>query len=194
MDKMQEYYKNALLANLCTEYKAEWRNAMSDKKALFDMAVIQQSIPHMLTFAYNGIGLTKEYLKEEFQDYINGKYTAIDVDGVKGNYKTTLYVGFKGILRLSDDVSVFMWSNISSLMLNTSKAAKFYIGCKSNVTLNLDGYNSIILMLFDESTVRIGECDTTCDVTIFKYSTDAHVELSKYCLANVKTYEKELRL
>lgn len=194
MDKMQEYYKNSLLANLCSEYKTEWRQAMMDKRALFDMAVTQQSIPHLMTFAYNGLGLTQEYVEREFAEYINGRYTAIDVDGVKGNYQTTLYVGFKGILALSDDVSAFMWANIPSLTFKRCKASKIYLGCKSNITLNMDGYNSITVMLFDESRVRIGECDTTCDITVFKYSDLAHVEIGKYCLGNVKIHEKELRL
>lgn len=194
MDKLQEYYKNAILANLCGEYKSDWQHAMQDKEALFRLALTQQSIPHMMTFAYNGIGLTQQYVEKEFSEYINGKYTAIDVDGVKGNYKTSLYVGENAIFKPSDDVLAFMWANIPILTLNACKAAKIYIGCKSNVHIQMQGYNSITVMLFDESRVYIDECDDTCDVNIYKYSKDAKVETDKFCLAKVKTYDKKLRI
>ena len=194
MDRMQEYYKNAILANLCNEYKNEWKHAMSDKRALFDMALAQQSLPHLMYFANNGMGLTKEYLESEFEEYINGKYTAIDADGVKGNYKTTLYVGYNGILSLSDDVSCFMWANIPRLKIKATKATKIYVGCKSNVTLDLQGYNSITIMLFDESQVNLLECDDTNDVTVFNYSEHSTFITDKYALAKVKTFNKTLKL
>lgn len=194
MDKMQEYYKNAILANLCNEYKSDWRDAMQSKEALFNLAMVQQSIPHLMTFAYNGIGLTKEYLKNEFSDYINGKYTAINADGVDGNYKTSLYVGENAIFRPSDDVSAFMWATIPNVIFKTSKAAKIYVGCESNINIIMQGYNSITIMLFDESKVTIDECDTTCDVNVYKYSNMAKVETHKYCLANVKIHEKTLKI
>ena len=194
MDRMQEYYKNALLANLCSEYKNDWMKAMSDKKALFDMALAQQSLPHLMYFANNGIGLTREYIEDEFGDYINGKYTAIDVDGVKGNYTTTLYVGYSGILSLSNDVSCFMWANVPQVRIKATKATKIYVGCHSNITLNLQGYNSIIVMLFDDSQVNLGECDETNEVTVFNYSQEASFITDKFALAKVKTFNKTLKL
>lgn len=194
MDRMQEYYRNAILQNLCAEYKGKWRSASSDKKALFDMAMMQQSLPHLIYFAYNGIGLTKDYVETEFSDYINGKYTAIDVDGVKGDYKTELYVGENPLLSLSNDVSCFMWANVPTVKIKPTKAVKIYVGCKSNITLHLLGYNSITLMMFDESQVTIAECDNTNDVTVFNYSNDSVLVTDKYALAKVKTFQKTLKL
>ena len=194
MDRIQEYYKNSILANLCNVYKSEWKNAMQSKEELFKLALVQQSLPHMMTFAYNGIGLTKEYVEEEFKDYINGKYTAIDVDGVKGNYKTTLYIGENAVLKPLDDVIAFMWANVPNLIFKACKAAKIYVGCKSNVNIIMQGFDSITVMLFDESKVTIDECDTTCDVNIYKYSDMATVEIDKYCLAKVNIHQKQLKI
>ena len=194
MDRMQEYYRNAILQNLCAEYKGKWRSASNDKKALFDMAMMQQSLPHLIYFAHNGIGLTKDYVETEFGDYINGKYTAIDVDGVKGNYRTELYVGENPLLSLSNDVSCFMWANVPSVKIKPTKAVKIYVGCNSNITLHLQGYNSITLMMFDESQVTIAECDDTNDVTVFNYSSDSVLVTDKYALAKVKTFQKTLKL
>ena len=191
---MQEYYKNSLLMNLCTDYKEKWRGALGDKKALFDMALAQQSLPHLMYFANNGIGLTKKYLEDEFGEYINGAYTAINADGVDGNYKTTLYVGYKGILSLSDDVSCFMWVNIPQIKIKPTKAIKIYVGCKSKITISPQGYNNITLMLFDESQVSIDECDDTNTVLVFNYSKDTLCTTDKYTLAKVKMFDKELKL
>lgn len=194
MDRMQEYYRNAILQNLCDEYKGKWRSISKNKTALFNMAMQQQALPHLIFFANSGIGLTKEYLETEFSNYINGKYTAIDADGVEGNYKTNLYIGEKPLLSLSDDVACFMWANIPSVEIKPTKAVKIYVGCKSNITLNLKGYNSITLMLFDESQVNVNECDDTNTITTYKYSDDAHCNIDKYTLAKVKTFNKNLKL
>lgn len=190
---MQEYYKNSLLANLCSEYKGIWQASMQDKEELFKLALQQQSIPHLLTYANNGIGLTKEYLRKEFKDFVNGKYIAIDADGVKGNYKSTLYVDCKHKVKTQSDVMALMWCN-TQVEVQETKAIKLYIGCKSNVKVTLQGYNTAIIMLFDESKVTIDECDTYTTATIYKYSEHATVEIDKYCLAKVKIHEKELRL
>lgn len=193
MDRMQEYYKNSLLANLCSEYKGHWQASMQDKEKLFVLAMQQQSIPHLLTFANNGIGLTKEYLKDEFENYINGKYKAIDADGVKGDYKSTLYVDCDHKINTTDDVMTFMWCD-AQLEVQETKATKLYIGCQSNVKVTPQGYNTIIIMLFDESKVRIDECDTFTNINIYRYGQQTAVEIDKYCLAKVKIHEKELRL
>lgn len=194
MDRLQTYYKNALLANLCSEYKNRWKTASQDKKALFQLAMSQQSLPHLMTFAYNGKGLPKEYLEREFCDYINGKYKAIDADGVQDNYVTTLHVGIQGISEACGDVLAFMWANVPLLKIDACKCPKIYIGCKSNVNMSLQGYNSITVMLFDESKVKIDECDETCSVNIYKYGQKAHVDIDQFCLAKVKIHEKQLRL
>jgi hypothetical protein len=49
--------------------------------------------------------------------------------------------------------------------------------------------------LFDDSKVVIDDWgDETTKVVIYRYSTDAQVEISKYCLADVRVFNKELRL
>lgn len=193
MNRLQEYYKNAILQDLCTKYKEMWKSA-TDKEQLVRLALMQQSIPHWLTFAYNKQGLTKDYVENEFQDYINEKYTAIDVDGVTGNYKTNLYIGFKAILKPMSDILVLAWANMPLVQIKPTMATKIYVGCKSNVNIQPQGYNTITLMMFDESKVTIDECDNTNDITIYKYSNDAWVETDKFCLANIKTFNKKLKI
>lgn len=195
MDALGYYYKNALLANLCGEYKGRWRAASHDKESLFCLAVSQQSFPHMATFAYEGNGLTKEYITEEFKDFINGRYTAVDADGVEGGYNTQIFVGHDKYISDSVDVLEMMWCDVPTLEVKSTKATKIYAACGSKVNIVCDGYNSVVVMLFDDSYVMLEDVDENSSVTIYKYSDNAKVEIGKYCLSKkVKVFNKELKL
>ena len=195
MDALGYYYKNALLADLCGEYKGRWQSASHDKESLLRLAVSQQSFPHMATFAYEGNGLTEEYITEEFKDFINGRYTAVDADGVDGGYKTQLFVGHDKYISDNVDVLCMMWCDVPTLEVGKTKATKIYAACCSKVNIVCDGYNHVIVMLFDESSVMLEDVDEDSSVTIYKYSDKAKVEIGKYCLSKkVKVFNKELKL
>lgn len=194
MDEMLYYRRNAKLANLCKKWDSKWAACHNDKEKLVRLALQQQSIPHLLTFAYQGKGLSKDFLVTEYKDYINGRYTAIDVDGVEGDYKSELYVGDDASFCLFSDVACFMYSNIPSLEIINCKATKLYCGCSSEVHIVCGGYNSITIMLFDDSKVFLEDVDENSMVTIYKYSDICSVEREKYCLGKIKEFHKELRI
>lgn len=195
MDALGYYYKNALLANLCGEYKGRWQAASHDKESLFRLAVSQQSFPHMATFAYEGNGLTKEYITEEFKDFINGHYTAIDADGVEGQYKTQMFVGHDKPIFDGCDVLEMMWCDVPTVEVKQIKATKIYMACGSRANIVCDGYNNVIVMLFDDSSVLLEDVDENSSVTVYKYSDKANVGIGKYCLSKkVKVFNKELKL
>lgn len=195
MDKdMFMFYKNALTNGLCEEYKNYWRGANGNKSRLVELAMIQQAIPFFATYCYKGDGLSKEYLLEEYKDYINDT-TLFDCDGVHG-YSYKLYVDYKSdVMPLDVDVSHFMYCNGITINVAETKCPTIYISNKSNVTICCDGYNSLRVYLFDESKVVIDNCDEDTDVVIYKYSDNCNVEKGKYCLSEkVKEFSKELRL
>ncbi len=192
MDELLTYYKNALVNGLCDEYKGYWQAAKNVKKDLVRLAMQQQSIPHFATYAHQGKGLTKGYLLREFGDYING-YLLEDCDGVKG-YTYALYVdAFLDVL-VRADVSHFMWCNGATINVPSTKCPTIYISNKSDVTITSDGYNTIKIYLFDESHVTIDDLGEDSEVVIYKYSERCGVSLGKFCFANVKQHDKELRL
>ena len=195
MDRIQEYYKNALLADLCQDYKGRWQKASHDKKELLKLAMCQQSIPHVVTFAYQGKGVTKEYVKENFADYING-YTIKDADGVKG-YTYRLYAGYdydNGIYA-DVDVASIMWTANTDVVMPQCKAATLYISNRSEIRLVCEGYNNVRIYLFDESTVTLDDVDEESSIIIYRYSDMAKVEVGEYCMSdNVRIFNKELRL
>lgn len=197
---MFEFYRNALQGRitdpLCADYKNDWRKRGEDRQALIDFVLRQQSIPYFLCHCNAGFGLSKEYLMDAFRDYINGNYATIDADGVEGgNYKSELYVGFEGVLSLSADVICCMWSNIHETEITPAKATKIYVGCHSDVHITCNGYNSIIVMLFDDSKIWVDRLDKESTITIYRYSDKASIEIGADCAINkVRTFDKEIRL
>lgn len=187
------YYKHALSNGLCSEYKGRWRACHDNKEQLVKLVMAQQSLPHFIHYCYNGMGLSKEYIQETFGDYINGNAVINDADGVDG-YTYSLYVGFKGDFKAAVDVLSLMWCNNTNVTVETSKCPVIYVGCGSHVHLSLDGYNCPHIYLFDDSKVTIDDADEDSKVVIYKYSDKAQVELGKYCLADVKVFDKQLKL
>lgn len=189
-----KYYKSALVNGLCSDWKGYWQAAGDDKLKLITLAMSQQAIPHVVTYAYNGIGITKEYIETEFKDYINEKTKILDADGVDG-YTYALYIAQNRILRPSVDVSSLMWCKDITLELKTAQCGFIYVSNNSDIRLVMDGFNSPRIYLFDESTITIEDADETCSATIYKYSDKCKVNYGKYCLSKrIKQFNKELRL
>lgn len=189
-----KYYKAALVNGLCSDWKGYWQAAGDDKLKLITLAMSQQAIPHVATYAYNGIGITKGYIETEFKDYINEKTKILDADGVDG-YTYALYIAQNRILRPSVDVSSLMWCKDITLELKTAQCGFIYVSNNSDIRLVMDGFNSPRIYIFDESTITIEDADETCSATIYKYSDKCKVNYGKYCLSKrINEHQKELRL
>ena len=197
MNDIFNYRKNALqgaiASPLCGEYNMKWRACGEDKEKLFRLGVMRQSIPHLFTYANEGLGVTKDGLMTDFANYINGEYTAIDVDGVEGGYTTQLYVGYDHNVYEVADTMAFMWCN-TDMDIRATACPTLYVGCGSEVHLFLDGYNTISVYLFDTSKVVIEDSDDTCNVVVRKYSDKCEAERGKYCLCGVREYQKDLKI
>lgn len=194
MDKeMFNFYKNALTENLCQDYKGLWQAANSSKERLVCLSLQQQAIPYFADFCYRGKGLSKDYILQEFGDYINGKYIAQDCDDVDG-YTYELYVDYNGILRVSDDVLHLMWCFGTQATIDAHKCPVLYVSNNSVISLSTDGYNSVRVYLFDESKVVLDDIDENSEVLIYRYSDKCSVELGRFCLGKVNQHNKKLRL
>lgn len=195
---MFQFYKAALSGDistpLCAQYKASWRKCGDDKEMLLRLSLSQQSLPFVATYAYQEKGLTKDYVKSNFKDLING-YTFKDCDGVP-DYTYGLYVDwdYENDLVVDKDVASLMWCVGTNVVVEKCKCPTIYISNRSNVHLVCDGFNTVNIKLFDKSKVTIEDLDEESDVVVYKYSEDAVVEEGKYCLGKVKTFNKELRL
>ena len=196
---MLMFKKNALLGNisaepLCQAYKQAWRSCGNDREMLIRLAMKQQSLPYFSTACYEKLGLTKEYIKEHFKDYING-YVINDADGVEG-YTYSLYVdwGYENDLEIRADIASLMWCVGTNVVVEQTKCPTVYISNKSNVHLICEGFNTVNIKLFDKSKVTIEDLGEESEVVVYKYSDECSVEQGKFCFGKVKVFNKELRL
>lgn len=192
------FKKNALLGNisaepLCQAYKQAWRMCGDDKEMLVKLALKQQSIPYLSHACYERMGLTKEYILNNFDELINGKRTFENVEGVDG-YTYQLYVGYDKDFDIISDVTSMMWCNNIQIAVKATRCPTIYISNDSDISLVCEGFNSVNIKLFDESKVTVQDVDEDSDVIIYKYSDKASVELGKFCLKEPKVFNKELRL
>jgi len=198
MDELLEFKKNAILGKisgqpLCEEYKAALRKCGNDKEMLVRLALMQQCTPYLSHACYESMGLTKEYILNNFGELINGKRTFENVEGVDG-YTYQLYVGYDKDFEITADVTSLMWCNGSQIVIKPTKCPTIYVSNKSKVRLVCDGYNTVSVKLFDESELIVEDMDASSEVVVYKYSNKASVELGKFCLKEPKVFNKELRL
>lgn len=192
MDEMTYFRKNAILADLCKEWNGKWAACHDDKEKLMRLALMQQSAPYFADFCYRGKGLTKDYCKREFKDYINGRVFN-DCDNVKG-YTYAMYIDAPMWVQMVSDVAQFLWCKNVNVVIQETKCPILYISNNSTINLICDGYNSLKIYLFDDSKVMLDYVDESCSVTIFKYSDKAQVVLGKYAFGKIKEFNKTLRL
>lgn len=197
-DEMFTFYRNALLGRasekpLCEEYKNEWRACGNDKDKLMKFAMRQSCLPFIFTYSYKGEGLSKEYLMQEFGEYINGKRTILDADGVQG-YTYALNVGLQHDCAIMCDITSFMYCKEINVIIPCSKCPTLYVACGSHLHLSLDGFSNIRVHLYDDSKVTIYDADVNNTVNVYRYSDNVQVERGKYCFCNVKEMDKDLRL
>lgn len=191
-DEMTKFRKNALLHNLCKDWSNMWAACHDDKEKMMRLVLMQQSQPYFATFCYNGIGLSKEYCKREFGEYTDG-YVFHDCDGVEG-FTYQMFIDINEDKVLDSDVAHFMWCNDKNVYVKESKCPRIYVSNGSRIHVRLNGCNAVHIYIFDESEVCIDVADESCKVTVFRYSKDAKVEINKYCSADIKVFDKELKL
>ena len=195
-NELLEFRKNAILGKigqpLCDDFKAAWRRCGDDKESLVRLALMQQSQPYLSTACHENLGLSKQYILSNFGEYINGKKTFHDVDGVKG-YTYRIYVGYGGRISDTPDVTGLMWCDGATIDIEKSKCPVLYVSNGSDVPIVCSGYNSPKIYLFDDSSVTIDESDDTCDVIAYNYG-NGTVSTGKYCLKEPKVFNKQLKL
>ena len=193
MDKeMFFFYRNSIARNLCGEYRNEFKKDLEDNEKLFKLCLRQQSIPYFATACYQKWGLDEIFLKDKFVDYLNGKYTATDCDGVNG-YKYQLWCDSESPINVDCDV-IHIMSDICDVVIPQTKCPTIYISNRSDINITTRGYNTIRIYLFDESQVKLDMVDENSSVLVYKYSQECNVIIGENCNGNIKQFDKELRL
>lgn len=192
IDEMFTFKRNALLANLCKEWDTKWSACRDDKEKLMKLALMQQSAPYIADFFYRGVGLSKEYVKRQFSEYIDG-HTFFDCDDVAG-YTYGMYVDAQHPIEIKHDIVQFIWCNGTRVSLPQLRSTKMYVSNKSDLHIECEGYNNLIVMLFDESRIVFDKLATTCRVNVYRYDKRAIVDADASIMDMINIMDKELRL
>lgn len=199
MKELFDFYKSALTGGviappLCAEYKGLWQRCHNDKEALLKLSLSQQAIPFVASYCYHGIGVTKDFIKMNFKNLING-HIIHDADKIEG-YTYGMWVDAPQgkEIALKQDISTWLWCDETQVTIPQTLCPVIYVSNCSHIYINLGGYNNVRIYLFDESRVTIDEGDETSKCLIYKYSEQSKVDISKYCLSKVNVFTKQLRL
>lgn len=197
MDELFNFRKNAMLgaANgnpLCQEYAHEWAADEKDKAKLVALSLRQQSIPYFATYCNLGLGLSKDYILSNFGNFING-HCIHDADKVDG-YTYGLYVDTSGHFMLDFDVTHVMWCDGLEATIQEARAANIYVSNNSKLNIRCEGFNTLILSIFDNSSVTIEDADAYTKVTARLYSPQATIKGGKFCYSTIKQFQKQLNI
>ena len=191
-NELLTFRRNALLANICKEWDSKWRACNDDAEKLVRLALMQQSIPYVITFCNDGRGLSKEYVLNVFGNEINTKQH-LNCDDVRGPFLYSLHVTDENV-NLTSDVAAFMWCNDIIVNVGLTKCPVIYMGCNSSIHLSCEGYNSCIVYMFDTSKLYVDFLDVESELLVYKYSSNCKVIKDNFCFGKMTEHIKTLRL
>lgn len=124
--------RNAVLLGLCDRYKTEWNEA-KDKKDLVDMALDANGVEFMAKSVAEGWGLSKDYILDNFGDYVNGSYVRD-----KGGYTSEIYVGYGGDILQRATLNLLVGCD-TSVLVPEGSMCKIYVCGMSDVRIKCVG-------------------------------------------------------
>ena len=129
---MLAFKRNAVLLGLCDEYKAAW-NGVGSKKDLVDMALDANGVAFMAKSVAEGWGLSRDYILENFGDYVNEGYVRD-----RGGYTSKLYVDYGGDIFQPATLNLLIGCN-TSVLVPESSVCKIYVCGMSDVRISCVG-------------------------------------------------------
>lgn len=153
----------ALERDICAKYKRWWAG-VTDKKGLFDMSMSIQGVEFIVDSIAFGWGtLDKQYIAENFAEFINGKYVSR-----QEGYTSEMYVGEQN-KAITPRSTLLVLVGVTKAVINLDEysACTIYVCGGCDIEINNKG----ILKL-----VRYGE-DNNCIVhNDGKYTTETITE------------------
>lgn len=137
----------ALERNICAKYKRWWAGVTS-RKGLFDMSMSVQGIEFIADSIAFGWGtLDREYITENFAEFINGKYISRQ-DG----YTSEMYVGEQS-KAITPRSTLLVLVGVTKTVINLDEysVCTIYVCGGCDIEINNKGY--LKLVRYGENTV-----------------------------------------
>lgn len=141
-DSVLTLKRNAIMMNLCDEYRTMWDNA-NDIEKLMDMAMDVNGAEFLAASSNTAWGLTTAFIKGKVPAFINGNHIHRNRKG----YTSEMYAGYEG------DITA-------------RTALIILIGCKAKVYVP-EGHWTQIFVDKDSINASQVECDGHCTVNMY---------------------------
>jgi len=130
--------RKAIGLGLCSQYIEKWNDA-TDKKALADIGLDAKGADFLCDSCSNGWGLSVEYLRRMFGDYINGKYQRN-----KGGYTSELYVGYTGRIEQRSTMTLLIGC-ACTIHIPKNSLCEVYLSGASHVDIINEGQCTVLV-------------------------------------------------
>ena len=152
-DSVLTLKRNAIMMNLCEEYRTLWDNADNVEK-LMDIAMSANGAEFIAASSNTEWGLTTEYIQNKFPTFINGKY----IHRHKKGYTSEMYAGHDGRIYARTTVLVI-------------------IGCKAEIYVPKGQYTNIFI---DKDSINATsvECDGFCNINMYNNKNNGTITTS----------------
>lgn len=139
--RLERLQKDAIEHNVCSEYLKKWQNAKS-KKQLVDIALSSQGCIFMCTSIEQGWGIESDYLRKNFEPFINRKYVMED------KYSSCMYVKNKGVVVVDTTLLLIIDSDMT-VSVPKNMITKLYVCGDSKVKVK--GTGRVIVVRYGDS-------------------------------------------
>lgn len=129
--------RNSILMGLCKKYKEKW-DLCSNKKQLVDMSLDINGVEFMADSIAFGWGLSKEYLQEEFGEFMNGNYQSEE-----NGYTSEMFIGASGITRVKSTLLLVAYCDDLEIEIPEYMACRIYVCGGSRVQIRNRGHVEI---------------------------------------------------
>ena len=130
--------RNSLMMGLCEKYKHKW-DLCTTKRQLIDLALDSNGVEFMADSIAFGWGLGKDYIVNEFAEFINGSYVR-DKDG----YTSEFYVGARGVIELRSTMLLVAYCDGLEIKIPKGSAGRIYVCGGSKIRIENYGYVDIL--------------------------------------------------
>lgn len=138
MKELLELKKKAEALGLCKECKSRWDDC-EDKEDYVKMALDGKGVEFLCDGFQFKWGLKSKFIKDNFSEYINGKYLCVNPDGDSSE----LYCRFRGNVIVRSTVLVII-DCMADIEVPADVSVKIYIAGNSQVRIRAAGEVRII--------------------------------------------------
>jgi len=162
MNELLEYKCNAKRLGICEPYLKRWNEATS-KEDLMNIALDINGVDFLAISTAEGWGLPVDYIKQNFGNYINGKWQR------QGRgYTSELYVGYKASITQRSTITLLIGCNCKFYTPKYHVCSLFVSG-KSHVTVC--GRGKCTVTTYGDAMASRDE-KSNCEVFICNQSVD----------------------